>query len=73
MLEAGKKTNNQTFTHSHPAWCQTADSAPEAGVVEGVQVGGVGPPDGVAFAAQLHVPPWGQAGALAQAQEASPI
>lgn len=46
---------------------------PEAGVVEGVQVGRVGPADVAAFTAQLHVPPRSLGRALPQAQETSLI
>lgn len=47
--------------------------APEARVIEGVQVGRVRPSDGIAFAAQLHAPPGGHGDARAQAQKAALI
>lgn len=53
------------------SWCVLP--APETWVIEGVQVGRVRPPDGVALAAQLHGPPRGQSRALAQAHKASLI
>lgn len=46
-------------------------AAPEPGVVEGVQVGRIGPSDAVAFAAKLHDLPRSQSYALAQAKEAT--
>lgn len=46
---------------------------PEPGVVEGVQAGWIRPPDGAAFAAQLHASPRSQSGDLAQAHKAALI
>lgn len=47
--------------------------SPESGVVEGVQAGRIRPPDGAAFAAQLHVSPRSQSGGLAQTHKAALI
>ncbi len=63
-----------TFTSTHSvanSYC--VRPAPEAWVVEGVQVGRVRPSDGVAFTTQLHVPPRRQSCGLAQAHKAALI
>lgn len=74
MLGAGIK--NMRLSHSLQLSATKSlclSPAPQAWVVEGVQVGRVGPSDGVAFAAQLHVLPRSQSRAWAQAHKASLI
>lgn len=59
--------SSQVISDYSVAGSRPLRAAPEARVVEGVQVGRVRPPDRAAFAAQLHVSPRGQGCALAQA------
>lgn len=63
------KKRRSTRTKSFIAVTKTTE--PESGIVEGVQAGWMRPPDGAAFAAQLHVSPRSQSGGLAQTHEAA--
>lgn len=67
--EALTKLQTESFSPVSDEDC----SEPESRIVEGVQAGWIRPPDGAAFAAQLHVPPRSQSGGLAQPHKAALI